>query len=95
VGRHGYHLGGLYRYWLPDALDAQGVIVLNALVSLNLFDAANSIGGRGQVNPFSIAAREAREAQANTGLLGVRPLCGGLDDTRPNGAACGYAGLVG
>jgi len=69
--------------------------MMNALVSLNLFDAAHSVSGRGQANFVNCAAREAREAQADTGLLGVRPLCGGLDDTRPNGAACGYAGLVG
>ena len=69
--------------------------MLNALVSLNLFDAAHSVSGGGQANPFSIPAGETREAQAGTGLFGVRPLCGGLDDTRPDGTARGYAGLVG
>jgi len=69
--------------------------MLNALVSLNLFDAAHSVSGRGQANPFSDSTREAGEAQADTGLLGVRPLCGGLDDTRSNGTAHSHAGLAG
>ena len=67
--------------------------MMNALVSLNLFDAANSVVGRGQVNPFSIPAREAGETQAE--LLGVRPLCDGLDDTRPDGTAHSHDRLVG
>jgi hypothetical protein len=71
--------------------------MINAPVSLNLLDAANSVSGRGQVNPFSNAAREAREAQAQTGakLLGVRPLCGGLDGARSNGTSDGNARLAG
>ena len=68
---------------------------MNALVSLNLFDAAHSVSGRGQAHLVSIPAGETREAQAGTGLFGVRPLCGGLDNTRPDGTARGYAGLVG
>ena len=66
--------------------------MLNALVSLNLFDAANSVGGRGQANPFSDPAREAGEAQA--GLPDTGLICGGLDGTRPNGAARSDAGVA-
>ena len=69
--------------------------MMNALVSFNFFDAAHSVSGRGQANPFSNPARETREAQTDTGLLGVRPLCGGLDAARSDGTARGYAGLVG
>ena len=71
--------------------------MLNALASLNLFDADHSVGGRGQVNPFSSAAREDGETQASAGaeLLGVRPLCDGLDDTRPDGTAHSHDRLVG
>ena len=69
--------------------------MLNALVSLNLFDAAHSVSGRGQAHLVSIPAGETREAQTDTGLLGVRPLCGGLDAARSDGTARGYAGLVG
>jgi hypothetical protein len=71
--------------------------MLNALVSLNFFDAAHSVSGRGQANPFNNPPREVGEAQAKagTGLLNTGLVCGGLDSTRPNGAARGYAGLVG
>ena len=68
--------------------------MLNALVSLNLFDAANSVGGRGQANPFSDPAREAGEAQANTRLLDTGLVCGGVDGTRPNGAPHSDAGMA-
>jgi len=71
--------------------------VLNALVSLNLFDADYGVGGGRQANPFGEPTRKNREAQAEAGagLLDTGLVRGGLDDTRPNGAACGYAGLVG
>ena len=69
--------------------------MLNALVSFNFFDAAHSVSGRGQANPFSIPAGETREAQAGTRLFNTGLVCGGLDNTRPDGTARGYAGLVG
>jgi len=71
--------------------------MMNALVSLNLFNAAHSVSGRGQANPFNNPSREVGEAQAKagTGLLNTGLVCGGLDNTRPNGAARGYAGVVG
>jgi hypothetical protein len=69
--------------------------VLNAFVSLNLFDADNSVGGRGKVNPFSSAAREARQTQACAKLFGVRFLCNCLDNARSNGTAYSYVKLVG
>ena len=70
---------------------------MNALVSLNLFDADLGVSGRGQAHSFDCAAGEigAPKAQAGAKLFGVRPLCDGMDDTRPNGAARGYAGMVG
>ena len=97
MGWHGHYLGGLYRYWLPDALDAQGLAVLNALASLNLFDADHGVSGRGQAHVVNCAAREAGEAQAPAGakLLGVRPLCDGLDNPRPNGTAHSHDRLAG
>lgn len=69
--------------------------MMNALVSLNLFDAAHSISSGGQVNPFRKPAREDRETKASTGLLNTGLVCGSLDNTRPDGAARGYAGMVG
>ena len=71
--------------------------MLNALVSLNFFDASHSVIGGGQANPFINAAGENRETQAkaSTGVLNTGLVCGGLDNTRPDGAARGYAGLVG
>lgn len=69
--------------------------MLNALVSFNFFDAAHSVSGRGQAHIVNIPAGETREAQAGTGLFGVRPLCGGLDNTRSYGAPCSHAGLAG
>jgi hypothetical protein len=42
-----------------------------------------------------ISARKNRETKANTGLLNTGLVCGSLDNTRPNGAARGYAGMVG
>lgn len=69
--------------------------MLNALASFNFSGAANSVIGRGQAHAVCNAAREVGEAQANTKLLGVRPLCDGVDDTRPNGAAHSHAGLAG
>jgi hypothetical protein len=71
--------------------------VLNALASLNLFDADHGVSGGGQANPFSIAAREVGKAQAPAGaeLLGVRPLCDGLDNPQPNGTAHSHDRLAG
>ena len=69
--------------------------MLNALVSFNLFDAAHSVSGGGQANPFINPAGETRETQTGTGLPDTRLVCGGLDNTRPDGTARGYAGLVG
>lgn len=69
--------------------------MLNALVSLNLFDAGNSVGGRGQANPFGNPARENREAQASTGLFNTRFICDCMDGTRSYGTAYSHAGLAG
>ena len=71
--------------------------MLNALVSLNLFDAAHSVSGRGQVNPFNYPAREAGETQAQAGaeLLNTGLVCSGLDNTRSDGTAHSHARLVG
>ena len=70
--------------------------MLNAPVSPNLLDAANSVSGRGQAHVVNCAGKAgASKAKTGTGLFGVRPLCGGLDNTRPDGTARGYAGLVG
>lgn len=69
--------------------------MLNALVSLNLFDAGNSVGGRGQANPFGNPARENREAQTGTGLFNTRLVCDCMDGTRSYGAPCSHAGLAG
>jgi hypothetical protein len=69
--------------------------MLNALVSLNLFDADNSVCGREQVNPFGNPARENREAQAGTGLFNTGLICDCMDNTRSYGAPCSHAGLAG
>jgi len=69
--------------------------VLNAPVSLNLFDAGNGIGGRGQANPFGNHARKNRKAQAGTGLFNTGLICDCMDDTRSYGAPCSHVGLAG
>lgn len=69
--------------------------MLNALVSLNLFDAGNGVGGRKQANPFGNPAGENREAQAGTGLFNTGLICDCMDDTRSYGAPCSHAGLAG
>jgi len=67
---------------------------MNALVSTNFFDVGHSVIGRGQAYPIG-ANGEAGKTKAGTKLLGVRPLCDGVDDTRPNGTAHSHAGLAG
>ena len=69
--------------------------MLNAPVSLNLFDADNGIGSRGQANPFGNPARENREAQAGTRLFNTGLVCNCMDNTRSYGTPCNYAGLAG
>ena len=69
--------------------------MLNALVSLNLFDAGNGIGSRGQANPFGNPARENREAKTDTGLFDTELICDCMDDTRSYGAPCSHARLAG
>ena len=66
--------------------------MLNALVSLNFFDADYSVGSGGQANPFIDPAREVGEAKAR--LPDTRLVCGGLDGTRPNGTARSDAGVA-
>ena len=68
--------------------------MINALASSNFFGAYYSVIGRGQAHAVC-RPREAGETQASAKLLGVRPLCDGVDDTRPNGTAHSNAGLAG
>jgi len=68
--------------------------VLNALVSLNLFDASNSVGGRKQVNPFGNPAGENREAKASTKLRGTTVVRYSLVNTRSNGTPQSNVGMV-
>jgi len=69
--------------------------MLNALVVTNLFDAAHSVGGRGQAHLVSNPARKVGEAQADTKLPNTGVVCGSLDSTRPDGTPDSDAGLVG
>ena len=80
---------GYFLHWIN-----KGQSVLNALVSLNFFGANNGIIGREQAYSFWNTARKAGKAQASAELLGVRPLCNGVDNTRPNGTAYSHAGMV-
>ena len=68
--------------------------MLNAVASSNFFGAYYSVLGRGQAHAVC-RSREAGEAQAGAELFGVRLVCDGVDDTRPDGAAHSHAGLVG
>ena len=83
-------VAGYFLHWFN-----KGQSVLNALVSFNLFDADNGVGGRKQVNPFGNPARENREAQAGTGLFNTRLVCDCMDNTRSYGAPCSHVGLAG
>lgn len=69
--------------------------MLNAPASPTFFDADYSVIGRGQTHAVCNAAGKAGKTQAGAKLFGVRPLCDGVDDTRPNGTAHSHAGLVG
>ena len=70
--------------------------MLNALVFTNLFDAGHSVIGRGQAH-FVGANGEARKPQAQTctGMLNTGFIRSSLDNTRPDGTARGYDGVVG
>jgi hypothetical protein len=56
--------------------------MINAPVSLNLLDAANSVSGRGQAHVVNYPAREAGEIQAKTGsgLLDTGLICNSVDN---------------
>jgi hypothetical protein len=54
--------------------------MINAPVSLNLLDAANSVSGRGQTHVVNYPAREAGETQAKTGLLDTGLICNSVDN---------------
>ena len=69
--------------------------MLNALASFNFFDAAHSVSGRGQANPFSIPAGKIGEAQAQAGLLDTGLVCNSLDAARSDGTSFSYDRLVG
>jgi len=71
--------------------------MLNALASSNFSGADYSVIGRGQAYAVCYAAGKVGSAKAQAGakLLGIRSVCDGVDNTRPNGAACDYAGMVG
>lgn len=69
--------------------------MINAPVSLNLLDAANSVSGRGQAHVVNYPAREAGETQTGAGLLDTGTVCNSLDAARSNGAAHSDAGMVG
>ena len=69
--------------------------MLNALTSPTFSDANYGVISRGQAHAVCNAAREVGEAQTSAKLLGVRLVCDGVDNTRPNGAAHSHAGLAG
>lgn len=71
--------------------------MLNALASLNLFDADHSVSGRGKVNPFNYPAREAGETQAQAGaeLLNTGLVCSGMDGARSDGTSHNHDRLAG
>ena len=69
--------------------------MLNALASSNFSGADYSVIGRGQAHVVCYAAGKVGEAQTSAELFGVRLVCDGVDDTRPNGTAHSHAGLAG
>jgi len=71
--------------------------MLNAPTSFTFSDAAYSVIGREQAHAVCYAAGKIGSTKAQTGakLLGVRLVCDGVDDTRPNGTAHSNAGLAG
>ena len=56
--------------------------MINAPVSLNLLDAANSVSGRGQAHVVNYPAREAgaSKAKAGAGLLDTGLICNSVDN---------------
>ena len=78
-------------------LFGRGELVLNALTSLTFSGADYSVIGRGQAHAIRYAPGKvgSTKAQAGAKLFGVRFVCDGVDNTRPNGAAHSHAGMVG
>ena len=71
--------------------------MINALAYSNFSGADYSVIGRGQAHAVCNTTGENRSTKAQTSakLLGVRLVCDGVDDTRPNGTAHSHAGLAG
>ena len=71
--------------------------MINALASSTFSGADYSVIGRGQARSVWSAAGKvgSTKAQAGAKLFGVRSVCDGMDDTRPNGTAYSHAGMVG
>jgi len=71
--------------------------MLHALLALNFSDAGNSVIGRGQAHSVWSAPGKvgSTKAQKSAELFGIRFVCDGVDNTRPNGAAHSHAGMVG
>jgi len=59
-----------------------------------LFGAEYGISRPGQANLERGASSDQEAAQAGAKLLGIRPVCDGVDNTRPNGTAYSHAGMV-
>jgi hypothetical protein len=71
--------------------------MINALASSTFSGADYSVISRGQAYAICYAPGKvgSTKAQAGAKLFGVRSVCDGMDDTRPNGTAYSYAGMVG